>query len=61
MRIFRWICWLRGYHISPFVLQDYWKQTRDIGGQCANCSVCGLLPDNGPAHKGFLWLKWGSQ
>lgn len=63
MRIFRWWCWLRGYHKSSYYVQKLGEPNETDGGRntfgCAGgCYTCGKIPNPGALTHGLLAIEW---
>ena len=59
MRIFRFICWLRGFHYGWATIIGYTPATKgiDIHGP-VGCRVCGQIAPQGPVQNSWVGLSW---
>jgi hypothetical protein len=60
MKMFRWICWLRGFHISWISFESLTRPETNvlkINGKTSPCNVCGKNCPDGIRVQPFL--TWG--
>jgi len=64
MAIFRFICWLRGFHISAFSVDAFEKQqignltAREFWGNYSPCLTCGKIAPTGKHENHALITRW---
>lgn len=57
MRIFKFVCWLRGYHTAVYTITSY--NAPDIFGHTnAPCWTCKTPVKNGPVPGSWITVQW---
>lgn len=63
MRLFKWICWLRGFHRSSYALtrfdpSEILGESGNLHGTLFPCETCGHIHPEGSYKKAYLKLEW---
>lgn len=56
MRMFRFICWLRGWHVNAFQVDR--TEGIELFGKGQGCRVCGMMPLEGKTKYAQLLAQW---
>jgi hypothetical protein len=65
MKLLRFICWMRGFHLSAQTIDDFYKvdlvdgrTERRIFGTSSVCMTCGLTHPNGKFDDEQNMIRW---
>jgi hypothetical protein len=56
VRIFRFICWLRGWHEAPYLPTK--MDGLEVYGNTHLCQLCGTVPLTGKTEGSNTYVRW---